>query len=156
VKHLKLFKDTLNEKVEIRSDSLKDEQFEDWNYIMDIFVDLLADWNIIKSSVSQQERYHLNLYQKNLETFSLSYSGKTISGSFEPFKLKDIEYELLTFINYLGDRFVCIKINHMNYKKTTAETIKLTDLDLQKGIDFLDKSFTNIYYLHFYYKSDIY
>jgi hypothetical protein len=151
MRHLKTF----NESIEIRGNSLKRDEIEDWEYIQDIFFELTKTyWNIIKSNVSAQERYNLNLSQRNIETFSLSRPGKTISGSFEPFKLKDIEYELLTFLNYLGERFICIQINHQ-FEGRVTQTVKVTAEDLQKGLDYLDGMFRNIYYLYFYYKSDI-
>ena len=151
---------TFNESIEIRGNSLKRDEIEDWEYIQDIFFELTKTyWNIIKSNVSTQERYQLNLSQKNIEAFSLSRPGKTISGSFEPFKLKDIEYELLSFLNYLGERFICIKINHqIQSRSQTAigtRTVKVTSKDLQKGLDSLDEMFRNIYYIHFYYESDV-
>lgn len=156
MKYLSLFK-KFNETVEIRGDSLKPEQFEDWNYILDIFIELKTDWNIVKSNVSTQERYHLGLNEKNIETFSISNPRDPFG--FNNFKLKDIEYELLTFLNYLQDRLICIKINHQVILKPTnlihTNSIKLTHKDFQKGIDFLDQKFQNIYYLYFYYKSDI-
>lgn len=166
MRHLKTF----NESIEIRGDSLKTNQIDDWEYIQDIFFELTKTyWNIIKSNVSTQERYQLNLSQRNIETFSLSRPGKTISGSFEPFKLKDIEYELLALLNYLGERFICIQINHqfeggsqtrtddlwvMSPTRVT-QSVKVTAEDLQKGLDSLDRMFRNIYNLYFYYKSDI-
>ena len=146
---------TFNESIEIRGDSLRPDQIDDWEYIQDIFFELTKTyWNIVKSNVSTQERYNLNLSQKNIETFSLSLPGKTISGSFEPFKLKDIEYELLTFLNYLGERFICIQINYQ-FEGRVTQTVKVTAEDLQKCLDSLDGMFRNIYYLYFYYKSDI-
>ena len=151
MRHLKTF----NESIEIRGDSLKTNQIDDWEYIQDIFFELTKTyWNIIKSNVSTQERYQLNLSQRNIETFSLSRPGKTISGSFEPFKLKDIEYELLTLLNYLGERFICIKI-YFQFEGRVSQWVKVTAGDLQKGLDALDGMFRNIYYLYFYYKSDI-
>lgn len=151
MRHLRTF----NESIEIRGDSLKTNQIDDWEYIQDIFFELTKTyWNIIKSNVSTQERYQLNLSQRNIEAFSLSRPGKTISGSFEPFKLKDIEYELLTLLNYLGERFICIKINHQ-FEGRVSQWVKVTAGDLQKGLDALDGMFRNIYYLYFYYKSDI-
>jgi len=146
---------TFNESIEIRGDSLKTNQIDDWEYIQDIFFELTKTyWNIIKSNVSTQERYQLNLSQRNIETFSLSRPGKTISGSFEPFKLKDIEYEVLALLNYLGERFICIQINHQ-FEGRVTQSVKVTAEDLQKGLDSLDRMFRNIYYLYFYYKSDI-
>ena len=151
MRHLRTF----NESIEIRGDSLKTNQIDDWEYIQDIFFELTKTyWNIIKSNVSTQERYQLNLSQRNIEAFSLSRPGKTISGSFEPFKLKDIEYELLALLNYLGERFICIKINHQ-FEGRVSQWVKVTAGDLQKGLDALDGMFRNIYYLYFYYKSDI-
>jgi len=76
MRHLKTF----NESIEIRGDSLRPDQIDDWEYIQDIFFELTKTyWNIIKSNVSAQERYNLNLSQRNIETFSLSRPGKTIS-----------------------------------------------------------------------------
>ena len=151
MRHLKTF----NESIEIRGNSLKNYEIEDWEYIQDIFFELTKTyWKIIKSNVSAQERYNLNLSQKNIETFSLNRPGKTISGSFEPFKLKDIEYELLALLNYLGERFICIQINHQ-FEGRVSQWVKVTAEDLQKGLDSLDRMFRNIYNLYFYYKSDI-
>lgn len=151
MRHLKTF----NESIEIRGNSLKNYEIEDWEYIQDIFFELTKTyWNIVKSNVSTQERYQLNLNQRNIETFSLNRPGKTISGSFEPFKLKDIEYELLALLNYLGERFICIKIAHQ-FEGRVSQTVKLTVEDLRKNLDSLDGMFRNIYCLYFYYKSDI-
>ena len=151
MRHLKTF----NESIEIRGDSLRPDQIDDWEYIQDIFFELTKTyWNIVKSNVSTQERYRLNLSQRNIETFSLSRPGKTISGSFEPFKLKEIEYEVLALLNYLGERFICIQINHQ-FEGRVTQSVKVTAEDLQKGLDSLDRMFRNIYNLYFYYKSDI-
>lgn len=151
MRHLKKF----NESIEIRGDSLRPDQIDDWEYIQDIFFELTKTyWNIVKSNVSTQERYRLNLRQRNIETFSLSRPGKTISGSFEPFKLKEIEYEVLALLNYLGERFICIQINHQ-FEGRVTQSVKVTAEDLQKGLDSLDRMFRNIYNLYFYYKSDI-
>ena len=151
MRHLKKF----NESIEIRGDSLRPDQIDDWEYIQDIFFELTKTyWNIVKSNVSTQERYRLNLRQRNIETFSLSRPGKTISGSFEPFKLKEIEYEVLALLNYLGERFICIQINHQ-FEGRVTQSVKVTVEDLQKGLDSLDRMFRNIYNLYFYYKSDI-
>ena len=59
---------TFNESIEIRGNSLKRDEIEDWEYIQDIFFELTKTyWNIIKSNVSTQERYQLNLSQKILK-----------------------------------------------------------------------------------------
>ena len=152
MKHLKKF----YEDFEIRGESLSPNQVEDWENIKEIFFELSKTyWNIIKSNVSTQERYQLSLNEKNLESFSLCYPGKTISGSFEPFKIKDIEDELLYLLNYLGDRFVCLRIHHVKVKNRVGQTevIKCTDVSAE-NLDSLDEKFPNIYYLYFYYKSD--
>jgi hypothetical protein len=162
MKHLKKF----YEDFEIRGDSLSHNQVEDWEFIKEIFLELsVTYWKIIKSNVSTQERYQLNLSEKNLERFSLSRPGKTLHGSFEPFKLRDIEYELLHLLNYLGDRFVCMSINYVipyryssdsefNLRQGDTRSTKFTDVLSVDNLDFFDGKFPNIYYLSFYYKSD--